>query len=122
MKKEIQNMTHPKPQTPAFRISTEQTFPEVVVYTDRNFEGESWRTNLSYSHLGDHWSDMISSIIVISGTWEFWSDIDFTGGYCKLGPGYYPSFRGECSPTGFLNKGISSFRCVSQNHVAMSTT
>jgi hypothetical protein len=108
-------MMHPKPQTPAFKISTEQPFPEVVVYTDRNFEGESWRTNLSYSHLGDHWSEIISSVVVVSGIWEFWSGPDFTEDSRKLGPGYYPSFRGECSPTDFSKTGILSFRCVSQS-------
>lgn len=115
-------MKPPKHQIPSFKICPDQQFPEVVLYWNKSFEGESWRTNLSCPYVGDHWSDMISSIIVISGTWEFWSDIDFTGSHCKLGPGYYPSFRGECNLTGFHNKGISSFRCVSQNYVAMSTT
>src|SRR5258707_1088749 len=68
--------------------------PEVVVYWDINFGGESWRTNLNYSYVGDHWNDQISSIIVVSGTWQFWRDAGFSGvgdSPWILTPGYYPS-------------------------------
>lgn len=83
-------MNSPKFQIPTFKISPDQKLPEVEVYTGRNFEGDSWRTNLSYSHVGNYWSEVISSIIVVSGIWEFWSGPDFTESSCRLYPGYYP--------------------------------
>ena len=106
-------MKPPRNQMPAFGLEANQRIPEVVVYWDKDFQGESWRTNLSHSYVGDHWNGLISSIIVVSGTWEFWSGIDFTGCCLKFGQGYYPSFRGNCGSAGFVEKSISSFRCVS---------
>jgi hypothetical protein len=83
--------------------------PELVVYWDINFGGESWRTNLNYSYVGDHWNDQISSIIVVAGTWQFWRDANFRSGIAGerwvLGPGYYPWVQA----VGIQNDTISSF-------------
>jgi hypothetical protein len=82
--------------------------PELVVYWDINFGGESWRTNLNYSYVGDHWNDQISSIIVVSGTWQFWRDAGFSGvgdSPWILTPGYYPWVEA----VGIPNDTISSF-------------
>jgi hypothetical protein len=105
-------MKLPAPEIPPFKLNPNQQFPELVVYSDKNFQGESWRTNLSYSFVGDHWEYMTSSVIVVSGIWEFWSEVDYTGDCCKLGQGYYPNLRSECDVTGSVYKGIKSFRCV----------
>jgi hypothetical protein len=102
-------------QIPGFKISPDQRFPEVVVYTGKNFEGDSWRTNLSYSHIGNYWNAVISSVVVVAGVWEFWSGPDFTESSCRLHPGYYPSFNEAFSPAELGRKGIMSFRCVSQS-------
>lgn len=106
-------MKTPKPEVPLFKLNPNQQFPEVVVYSGKNFLGESWRTNLSYSFVGDHWEYLIASVIVVSGTWEFWSDADFSGDCCKFGQGYHPDLRAECDVTAFAAKVIKSFRCVS---------
>jgi len=83
--------------------------PEVIVFWDINFGGESWRTNLNYSYVGGHWNDQISSIIVVSGTWQFWRNANFQPGAGDrdwiLGPGYYPWVEAS----GIPNDQISSF-------------
>lgn len=77
--------------------------PEIVLYWDSTYGGESWRTNMSYSYVGDHWNDQISSIIVVSGVWEFFEHKDFGGAKWTYGPGYYPNVPNDI---------ISSFRGV----------
>jgi hypothetical protein len=83
--------------------------PEVIVFWDINFGGESWRTNLNYSYVGGHWNDQISSIIVVSGTWQFWRNANFQPGPGDrdwiLGPGYYSWVEA----VGIPNDQISSF-------------
>ena len=83
--------------------------PEVVVYVDKDFGGAEWRTNLSYSYVGDWWNDKISAIIVVSGTWRFWEHKDFQGRHWDLGPGYYPWVEAA----GIPNDVISSFQAIS---------
>jgi hypothetical protein len=66
--------------------------PEVIVFKDINFGGDSWRINLSYSYVGSAWNDSISSIIVLSGTWTFCLNAGPPGPSnpnWTLGPGYY---------------------------------
>lgn len=86
--------------------------PEIVVFWDANYGGESWRTNLGYSYVGGHWNDQISSIIVVSGTWQFWRDANFKGVGDRswiLGPGYYSWVEA----VGIANDTISSFLPIS---------
>jgi hypothetical protein len=82
--------------------------PEVVLYESMKFEDEEWRTNLSYSWVGDDWNDKISSIIVVRGLWEFFEHRDFQGQSWKLGPGYYNHVR----DAGIPDDSISSFRSI----------
>lgn len=83
--------------------------PEVVVYFDKDYGGAEWRTNLSYSYVGSAWNDQISAIIVVSGTREFFRDINFGGPSKQLGPGYYPWVEA----VGIPNDSISSFKAIS---------
>lgn len=86
--------------------------PEIVVYQDANWGGAEWRTNLDYSYVGDGWNDTISSIIVVSGTWQFFEHANFGGATSnQLGPGYY-SFV-ENREVNIANDSISSFLVVS---------
>jgi hypothetical protein len=79
---------------------------EVVVYWDGGFDGEAWRTNDDQKDVGPHWNDRISSIVVVSGIWEFYRDQQYKGEVMTLPPGGYPSVGGH------WNDQISSFRCV----------
>jgi hypothetical protein len=83
--------------------------PEVVVYEHRDYQGWEFRTNLDVVYTGDEKNDKISSIIVVSGKWQFYIDANFqypTGGV--LGPGYY-AYVGDY---GLCNDCISSYQCV----------
>jgi hypothetical protein len=98
------------------------TLPEVVVYADAYYGGNEWRTNLNYSNVGSDWNDEISSIIVVSGTWVFYSGINYmpddTVGWpvsAPLTPGYYPWVEAE--PVIITNDSISSFKCIDRNPV-----
>lgn len=91
-----------------------QIFPEIVVFQDINFGGNEWRTNLDTSYVGDYWNDTISSVIVISGTWQFFENANLGrdgGASTIVGPGYY-SFV-ENPAFNMQNDSISSFQVVS---------
>jgi hypothetical protein len=86
--------------------------PEIVVFQDINFGGDEWRTNLDYSNVGSSWNDEISSIVVVSGTWQFYSDAGYAGDVSRaIGPGYYPFVEDDF--VNIPNDSISSFRVVS---------
>lgn len=90
--------------------------PEVVVYWDKDFRGASWRTNLNYSYVGGYWNDRISSIIVVSGIWEFYEHKDYGGWAVRLGPGYYHWVE----EVGIPNDKISSFKCISLENLSLT--
>ena len=82
--------------------------PEIVVFDHSGFRGAYARTNLSFLYLGDFWNDRISSLIIVSGVWQFFRDDYYKGDMWELGPGYYECF--------FMDKGpddvVSSFKAV----------
>lgn len=91
--------------------------PQVIVYKDVNFGGDLWNTSLApgwgWSYVGDNWNDSISSVIVLSGTWQFWENAGFNGASTTVGPGWYtwvenPQFNMQ-------NNSISSFQCLDWN-------
>ena len=86
--------------------------PEIVIYTDKDFQGESLRTNLD-SNLGSAFNDKISSIVVVSGTWQFFRHADYGkdpgDADWILTPGKYP----WVGAVGIPNDQITSFRAVS---------
>src|SRR5262249_49943885 len=63
----------------------------------------------NFSYVGDFWNDKISSIIVVSGTWQFWRHANFQKGPGDtdwiLRPGYYPWVEAA----GISDHQISSF-------------
>lgn len=82
--------------------------PEVVIYEHIDFGGANERTNLNYHFVGGFWNDKISSIVVVSGIWEFYEHHHYEGRKWKLGPGYYRWIVDN----GIPNDIISSFKCV----------
>ena len=82
-----------------------EALPEVVTYHDPQYQGHERRTNLNCYILGKDQNDKISSIIVVRGTWRFYSDNCYKGDYWDLTPGYYPII-------GTANDVISSFQCI----------
>jgi hypothetical protein len=56
------------------------------------------------------WGNSISSMIILSGTWEFFDDEDFKGTKMgELGPGMYANVADK----GLKNNSISSVRLAS---------
>jgi len=85
--------------------------PEIVVFSGVDFQGEQLRTNLS-GNVSSQWNDKISSIIVVSGTWQFFEHKDYGGASSKpLTPGYYHWV--EMPQVGMKNDTISSFKYLS---------
>jgi beta/gamma crystallin len=91
-------------------------FPQVFVYQNSEFDNSSyWNFSLppgwGWSYVGDNWNDTISSVIVTSGTWQFFENAGFTGASTIVGPGWYqfvedPAFNMQ-------NDSISSILCLS---------
>jgi hypothetical protein len=55
----------------AGHVDLAATFGEVEVFERKGFQGDSWRTSLSYTRVGDDWNEKTFSIIVYSGTRAF---------------------------------------------------
>jgi hypothetical protein len=128
----------------ALQFKPDKRVPEIIVFEHVDFGGREFRTNLiQINDLGSktnetytigvtggkfpnlifsHWNmnDKISSIIVVSGVWQFYRDNNFKVPLGqRLPPGYYnwvenilisptmPSFK-------IPNDQISSFECVEQ--------
>jgi hypothetical protein len=79
---------------------------DVAVYLDGSYSGEVWRTTEDQPSVGAHWIKQITSIIVISGTWDFYWDPSYRGEVITLPPGAYPYIGNHWDDK------ISSFRCV----------
>lgn len=79
---------------------------EVIVYWDSNYSGEAWRTTSDFLDIPSRWNDQISSIVVISGMWDFFWDRGYRGEVITLPPGAYPGLGPR------WNDQISSFRCA----------
>ena len=91
--------------------------PAVLVFKDAGFSQfgsgalMSFPPNWGYSYVGDDWNDTISSVIVLSGTWQFFENAGFTGASTTVGPGWYQFV--EDPQFNIQNDTISSILCVS---------
>lgn len=74
----------------SLQLSTSITSPEIRVYVDPNFMGQSERLTSSIGSLGSRGlNDNISSIQVLSGSWKICTDVNYRGNCQTLGPGSY---------------------------------
>jgi hypothetical protein len=93
------------PRAPA-AVAAPRQGCEVEVYRDKNLAGASFKTTEDQPLLNDQWDKQISSVNVISGTWDFSTEPQFSGDAMRLAPGSYrdlgPNWTGQ----------ISSFMCV----------
>lgn len=87
------------------RPASMESLPEVVIYEDHEYGGNSHRTNLNFRRLSSEFNDRISSIVVVRGTWRFYRDPNYMGDYWDLSVGYYPKI-------GSVSDQISSFQCI----------
>jgi Beta/Gamma crystallin len=83
--------------------------PQIVVFDNDNFLGDHTHSFGDVKDLGK-WGNSISSMIILSGTWEFFDDEDFKGTkMATLGPGMYP----RVADKGIKDNSISSIRLAS---------
>jgi Beta/Gamma crystallin len=80
---------------------------EVTIFSDANFGGTGVTTGEEQPQLSQSgWQNQIASIQVKSGTWDFFTDENFTGAPMRLQPGPYQDLGPEWT------KKIGSFMCV----------
>ncbi len=80
---------------------------QMTIFSDPNFVGTSAPTVDNQPNLSESgWQNVISSIQVQAGTWDFFSDDDFGGATMRLTAGTYPMLTPD------WDKKINSFMCV----------
>jgi Beta/Gamma crystallin len=83
--------------------------PQIIAFDGNDFTGDHTHIVGDMRRLSK-WDNSISSIIILSGTWEFFDDDDLTGTkMATLGPGQYP----RVTEKGIKDNSISSIRLVS---------
>ena len=86
--------------------------PQIVVFDNEDFLGDHAHIFGNMKDLGK-WGNSISSIIILSGTWEFFDEEDFKG--TKMGGPLGPGMYSDVTAKGLKNKSISSIPLVSPN-------
>ena len=80
--------------------------PQVVAFDNEDFLGDHVHIFGDMRDLGK-WGNSISSLVILSGSWEFFDDENFTGtSMGTLGPGTYA----DVTKHGLKNNSISSVR------------
>ena len=83
--------------------------PQIIAFDGNDLTGDHTHLVGDIRRLGK-WENSISSLIILSGTWEFFDDDDFTGTtMATLGPGVYP----RVTEKGLKDNSISSIRLAS---------
>ena len=75
--------------------------PMVALFEHFGFIGGAELTFMNWRYVGDWWAGKISSLLIISGSWEFYSEKDYSGQRWAYGPGLYDEITSR----------IESFRC-----------
>jgi hypothetical protein len=83
--------------------------PQIIVFDNENFLGDHTHILGNMRDLGK-WGNSISSMIILSGTWEFFDDEDFKG--TKMGE-FGPGMHANVADKGIKNNSISSIRLAS---------
>jgi beta/gamma crystallin len=83
--------------------------PQIIAYDNEDFLGDHIHIFGNMKDLGK-WGNSISSMVILSGTWEFFDDENFQDTKMgDLGPGMYANVADK----GLKNNSISSVRLVS---------
>jgi hypothetical protein len=79
----------------------------VAVYSDPNLTGQAFETADNQPRLDlNRWQNQTASVIVKSGTWDFYPELEFRGQPLRLAAGSYPILEPQWT------KRIGSFMCV----------
>lgn len=80
---------------------------QISIYSEPNFGGVNATASDEQPRLNENgWQNQIASVKVAAGTWDFFSDPEFTGETMRLKPGDYPNLGPEWS------RKAGSFMCV----------
>jgi hypothetical protein len=80
---------------------------EISIFSEPNFGGTNATANEGQPNLGaTGWLNQVASVRVASGTWDFFSDPEFTGEMMRLPPGEYPDLGPQWT------KHSGSFMCA----------
>ena len=83
--------------------------PQIVAFDNEDFLGDHIHIFGNMKDLGK-WGNSISSMVILSGSWEFFDDENLTGtNMGKLGPGTYA----DVTKHGLKNNSISSVQLAS---------
>jgi hypothetical protein len=97
------------------RLPPAGELPQIVAFTDAHIEGCHIHRFGTREWLGG-WENHISSMVILSGTWQFFDDEHFKGTMMKeLGPGVYPHLK----EVRMKDNGMSSIRPVTRLHPAV---
>jgi hypothetical protein len=87
-------------------VSSSGPAPQIVAFDNEDFLGDHIHIFGPMRDLGK-WGNSISSMVILSGTWEFFDDEGFTGtSMGTLGPGSYA----DVTTHGLKHNSISSVR------------
>jgi hypothetical protein len=78
-----------------------------VLYQDYNFQGRQKEVKEPISFLQD-FNDVASSIVVLEGVWQLYTDANYQNLVATLSPGVYPSV----DQIGLPNDTLSSLRSI----------
>jgi hypothetical protein len=80
---------------------------QISIYSEPNFGGINATASEEQPRLNENgWQNQIASVKVAVGTWDFFTDPEFTGETMRLKPGDYPTLSPEWT------KKAGSFMCV----------
>src|SRR6266542_5006988 len=71
--------------------------PMVALFEHFHFVGGCELTFMNWRYVGDWWVDKISSLLIISGTWDFYSEPNYQGDRWEYGPGLYDEVTSKIS-------------------------
>jgi len=92
--------------------SKQREVPMIALFEHFHFIGGAELTFANWKYVGDWWVDKISSILVVAGTWEFFSKRDYKGDCWTYAPGLYDE----------IGVSIASFRRVWTAQKQISST
>jgi len=97
-------------QTPPQRVTPQAgEIPQIVAYDKEGLLGDHIHIFGNTTDLGK-WNNSMSSMVIVSGHWEFFDEEHFKGTKMKeLGPGVYLNVKDH----GIKDNSISSIRLVS---------
>lgn len=97
------------PATAGEAMRSAGDMPQIIAFDNENFLGDHTHVLGDMKDLG-RWGNSISSMVILSGTWDFFDDEDFKGTkIATLGPGMYP----QVADKGVKDNSISSIRLAS---------